>query len=67
MSENHDVDIEKIKNIVTLEIGGRRPKTQATNKLRFNMKDDMIPRSKENVLVSVEDSSNEEDSESIRE
>ena len=37
MSKNHDVDIEKIKNIVTPEIGGRSPKTRATNKLRFNM------------------------------
>ena len=53
MPENHDVDIEKIKNIVTPEIGGRRPKTRATNKLWFNMKDAMIPRFKENVVVSV--------------
>ena len=66
MSENHDVDIENIKNIVTPEIGGQRPKTQATNKLRFNMKDAMIPRSKENVVVSVEDSSDEESNETIR-
>ena len=66
MSKNNDVDIEKIKNIVTPKIGGRRPKTQATNKLRFNMKDAMIPRFKENVVVSVEDSYDEEDSESIR-
>ena len=67
MSENHDVDIEKIKNIVTPEIGGRRSKTWATNKLRFNMKDAMIPRFKENFIVSVEDSYDEKDSESIRE
>ena len=57
MSENHDVDIEKIKNIVTPEIGGRRHKTWGTNKLRFNMKDAMIIRFKENVVVGVEDSS----------
>ena len=67
MYENHDVDIENIKNIVTPKIGGRRPKTWDTNKLRFNMKDAMIPRFKENIVVSVEDSSDEEDSDSIRE
>ena len=59
--------ILKILRILGPEIGGRRPKTQATNKLRFNMKDAMIPRFKENVVVSVEDSYDEEDSESIRE
>ena len=67
MSEKHDVDIENIKNIVTPELGGRNPNTRATNKLRFNMKDAMIPRFRENVVVSVEDSSDEEDSESVRE
>ena len=53
MSKIHDVDIEKIKNSVTPEIGGRIPKTWATSQLRFNMKDAMIPRFKENVVVSV--------------
>ena len=67
MSENHDVDIENIKNIVTPELGGRNPNTRATNKLRFNMKDAMIHRFKGNVVVSVEDSFGEEYSQSIRE
>ena len=66
MCENHDFYIEKIKNMITPEICGRRPKTWATNKLRFNMKDAMIPRFKENVVVSVEDSSDEESNETIR-
>ena len=65
MSENRNV-VEKIKNLVTPEIVVRRPKTRATNKLRFNMKDDMIPRFNENVVVSIEDSFDEEDIESIR-
>ena len=65
MSENHDVDIEKIKNIVTPEIGGRSPKTWATSKLRFNINNAMTQRFKENVVVSVEDYSDEEDRGSI--
>ena len=58
--------ILKILRILGLEIGGRRPKTWATSKLRFNMNNAMTRRFKENVVVSVEDYSDEEDSESIR-
>ena len=66
MSKNHYFYIERIKNIVTPEIGGTRPKRRATNKLRLNVKYSMIPRFKENFIVSVEDSYDEKDSESIR-
>ena len=48
------------------QTGGRRTKTRATNKLSFNMKTSMNCRFQRDVVISVEDSFDEEEKRSFR-